>query len=253
MSGAADRQGGDGPILRIRGLVKRFGDNEVLSGIDLDINRGEVVCVIGPSGSGKSTLLRCVNLLETPDGGEILFNGQDVLSIPSSLLHARIGMVFQQFNLFSNMTALQNCVAGQMKVLKRSRQESVEKAMRHLQSVGMAPYRDARPAQLSGGQKQRAAIARALCMDPDVLLFDEPTSALDPEMVDEVLSVIRQLKDGGLTMAIVTHEMAFARDAADRVVFMDAGQVVEVASAKEMFANPQNARTRAFLARTMRG
>ncbi len=240
-------------IIRAEGIVKKFGDNVVLRGIDLCINKGEAVCVIGPSGSGKSTLLRCLNLLERPDGGTITLRGQDVTTLPESQLHARVGMVFQQFNLFANMTALQNCVAGQMKVLKRSRQESVANAMCHLQSVGMAPYRDARPAQLSGGQKQRAAIARALCMDPEVLLFDEPTSALDPEMVDEVLAVMRQLREGGLTMAIVTHEMAFARDAADRVVFMDAGQVVEESGAREIFANPQNARTRAFLARTMRG
>jgi putative lysine transport system ATP-binding protein len=240
-------------ILRVNGLVKRFGSNEVLSGINFSIRKGEVVCLIGPSGSGKSTVLRCINLLETPDGGEILFKGQDTTKMPGALLHARIGMVFQQFNLFSNMTALNNCVAGQTKVLKRSRAESVEKAKFYLERVGMLPFRDARPAQLSGGQKQRAAIARALCMDPEVLLFDEPTSALDPEMVDEVLTVIRALKDGGLTMIIVTHEMAFARDAADRVVFMDAGKLVESGEPQQFFTDPQNPRTRAFLARTMRG
>ena len=240
-------------ILRVSGLIKRFGSNEVLSGIDLSVGKGEVICLIGPSGSGKSTVLRCINLLETPDGGEILFKGQDTTKMPGALLHARIGMVFQQFNLFSNMTALNNCVAGQTKVLKRSRAESVEKAKFYLERVGMLPFRDARPAQLSGGQKQRAAIARALCMDPEVLLFDEPTSALDPEMVDEVLTVIRALKDGGLTMIIVTHEMAFARDAADRVVFMDAGKLVESGEPQQFFTNPQNPRTRAFLARTMRG
>jgi putative lysine transport system ATP-binding protein len=240
-------------ILRVSGLIKRFGSNEVLSGIDLSVGKGEVICLIGPSGSGKSTVLRCINLLETPDGGEILFKGQDTTKMPGALLHARIGMVFQQFNLFSNMTALNNCVAGQTKVLKRSRAESVEKAKFYLERVGMLPFRDARPAQLSGGQKQRAAIARALCMDPEVLLFDEPTSALDPEMVDEVLTVIRALKDGGLTMIIVTHEMAFARDAADRVVFMDAGKLVESGEPQQFFTDPQNPRTRAFLARTMRG
>ena len=240
-------------IIRVEGLVKRFGGNEVISGISLSVAAGEVVCVIGPSGSGKSTLLRCINLLETPDGGRILFKGQDVTRLPASLLHARVGMVFQQFNLFNNMTALQNCVSGQMRVLKRTREESVEKAMHYLERVGMLPFRDARPAQLSGGQKQRAAIARALCMDPEVLLFDEPTSALDPEMVDEVLSVIRTLKDGGLTMLIVTHEMAFARDAAGRVVFMDAGKVVEDAPPARLFTAPENPRTKAFLARTMRG
>ena len=240
-------------ILRVSGLIKRFGSNEVLSGIDLSVGKGEVICLIGPSGSGKSTVLRCINLLETPDGGEILFKGQDTTKMPGALLHARIGMVFQQFNLFSNMTALNNCIAGQTKVLKRSRAESVEKAKFYLERVGMLPFRDARPAQLSGGQKQRAAIARALCMDPEVLLFDEPTSALDPEMVDEVLTVIRALKDGGLTMIIVTHEMAFARDAADRVVFMDAGKLVESGEPQQFFTDPQNPRTRAFLARTMRG
>ncbi len=240
-------------ILRVEGLTKRFGANEVLGGIDLVVQTGEVVCVIGPSGSGKSTFLRCINLLEMPTGGRILFHGQDVTQLPGSVLHAKVGMVFQQFNLFNNMTALQNCVAGQVRVLKRSRAQSVEKAMFYLERVGMLPFRDARPAQLSGGQKQRAAIARALCMDPEVLLFDEPTSALDPEMVDEVLSVIRTLKDGGLTMLIVTHEMAFARDAADRVVFMDAGRVVEDAPPQKLFTAPENPRTQAFLARTMRG
>ena len=240
-------------ILRAEGLTKRFGGNEVLGGIDLAVQTGEVVCVIGPSGSGKSTFLRCINLLETPTGGRVLFHGQDVTQLPASVLHAKVGMVFQQFNLFNNMTALQNCVAGQVRVLRRSRAQSVEKAMFYLERVGMLPFRDARPAQLSGGQKQRAAIARALCMDPEVLLFDEPTSALDPEMVDEVLSVIRTLKDGGLTMLIVTHEMAFARDAADRVVFMDAGRVVEDAPPQKLFTAPENPRTQAFLARTMRG
>ena len=240
-------------ILRAEGLTKRFGGNEVLGGIDLAVQTGEVVCVIGPSGSGKSTFLRCINLLEMPTGGRVLFHGQDVTQLPASVLHAKVGMVFQQFNLFNNMTALQNCVAGQVRVLRRSRAQSVEKAMFYLERVGMLPFRDARPAQLSGGQKQRAAIARALCMDPEVLLFDEPTSALDPEMVDEVLSVIRTLKDGGLTMLIVTHEMAFARDAADRVVFMDAGRVVEDAPPQKLFTAPENPRTQAFLARTMRG
>ncbi len=238
-------------MLEIRNLSKKFGANTVLQGIGLDIPAGQVVCLIGPSGSGKSTLLRCINLLETPDGGSILLQGQDVTRLPAGILHARIGMVFQQFNLFNNLSALENCVLGQMKVLKRSRGQSEEKAKAYLERVGMLPYRDARPDQLSGGQKQRAAIARALCMDPDVLLFDEPTSALDPEMVDEVLSVIRTLK-GGLTMLIVTHEMTFARDAADRVVFMDAGQLVEDAPPDLLFIRPGNPRTRAFLARSLR-
>lgn len=239
-------------IIRIEGLTKRFGTHEVLSGISLSVERGEVVCVIGPSGSGKSTLLRCVNLLERPDGGTILFDGKDVTMLPASRVRATIGMVFQQFNLFSNMTVLQNCMAGQMKVLRRSRKESEDKARFYLEQVGMLPFRDARPAQISGGQKQRAAIARALCMDPKALLFDEPTSALDPEMVDEVLGVIRGLK-GSLTMMIVTHEMAFAYDAADRVVFMDEGRIVEQGAPHQLFLSPESYRTRAFLKRTMRG
>ncbi len=239
-------------IITMQGLTKRFGSHEVLSGISLSVSRGEAVCVIGPSGSGKSTLLRCINLLEQPDGGSILFEGQDITAMPAARLRASIGMVFQQFNLFSNMTVLQNCMAGQMKVLHRSRNESEAKAHSYLERVGMLPFRDARPSQISGGQKQRAAIARALCMDPKVLLFDEPTSALDPEMVDEVLGVIRGLK-GSLTMMIVTHEMAFAYDAADRVVFMDEGKVVEEAPPRELFLNPKSDRTRAFLKRTMRG
>ncbi|MDI9520413.1 MAG: amino acid ABC transporter ATP-binding protein [Bacillota bacterium] len=241
------------PILEVKNLVKRFGANQVLWGIDMQVQAGQAVCVIGPSGSGKSTFLRCINLLEMPDEGQILFHDKDILDLPPSLLHAKIGMVFQQFNLFNNLTALQNCIIGQRKVLKRSEDESTKKAMFYLEKVGMLPYRDARPSQLSGGQKQRVAIARALCMDPEILLFDEPTSALDPEMVDEVLSVIRTLKDGGLTMLIVTHEMAFARDAADRVVFMDVGRIVEDDDPKTLFTAPKNPRTQAFLARTMRG
>ena len=240
-------------MITVKHLVKKFGDTTVLRDINAEISKGEIISIIGPSGTGKSTFLRCINLLEMPDGGQILFKGQDVSGLPPSVLHARIGMVFQQFNLFSNMTALHNCMTGQINVLRRTRAESMEKAMFYLEKVGMLPYRDARPNQLSGGQKQRVAIARALCMDPEVLLFDEPTSALDPEMVDEVLSVIRTLKDGGLTMLIVTHEMAFARDAADRVVFMDAGKVVEDADPRTLFSAPKNPRTQAFLARTMRG
>ena len=252
MSAPGQAQPGE-PILRVEGLGKRFGRNSVLEGISLTVDKGRAVCIIGPSGSGKSTFLRCINLLETPDSGHIDFHGQDVTSMPLSHLRAQVGMVFQQFNLFNNLSALQNCVIGQTRVLRRSRAESVDKAMFYLEKVGMLPYRDARPAQLSGGQKQRAAIARALCMDPEVLLFDEPTSALDPEMVDEVLNVIRALKGGGLTLLIVTHEMAFARDAADRVIFMDAGKVVEDADPQTLFTAPKNPRTQAFLARTMRG
>ena len=240
-------------ILQIQNLVKQFGQNTVLHGINLEIEKGQVACLIGPSGSGKSTLLRCINLLEMPNGGQVLFHGQDVTTLPTGLLHAKIGMVFQQFNLFSNLSAQENCVLGQMKVLKRSRDDSVERARHYLDRVGMLPFRDARPDQLSGGQKQRVAIARALSMDPEVLLFDEPTSALDPEMVDEVLTVINTLKGGGLTMLIVTHEMGFARDAADRVVFMDAGQLVEDAPPQILFTAPENPRTKAFVARSLRG
>jgi putative lysine transport system ATP-binding protein len=239
-------------ILRIEGLTKRFGENDVLKGISLGVEKGEAVCIIGPSGSGKSTLLRCVNLLEEPSGGHIYFHDTDVYDMPPARLHAKVGMVFQQFNLFNNMTVLENCMAGQRKVLGRGKEEAREKALGYLEKVGMLPFRDARPEQISGGQKQRAAIARALCMEPEVLLFDEPTSALDPEMVDEVLSVMRSLK-GSLTMMIVTHEMAFAADAADRVVFMDDGLVVEDAPPRELFSAPKNARTQAFLARTLRG
>ena len=240
------------PIISIENVSKLFGSHEVLRGITMSVEKGEVVCIIGPSGSGKSTLLRCVNLLERPTGGRILFSSQDTREIPLAKLHARIGMVFQQFNLFSNLTVLQNCVVGQRKVLGRSQKEAEDKAAFFLERVNMLPFRDARPQQISGGQKQRAAIARALCMEPEVLLFDEPTSALDPEMVDEVLSVIASLK-GALTMMIVTHEMAFAGDAADRVVFMDDGLLVEDAPPKQLFRAPQNQRTQAFLARTMRG
>ena len=240
-------------IVRIQGLHKRFGDHEVLRGIDLQVSRGEVLCIIGPSGSGKSTLLRCINLLERPTAGQILLEDQDVTRLPQGPFHARVGMVFQQFNLFENLSALDNCIVGQRKVLKRSRQESEQKALHYLQRVGMAPYRAARPAQLSGGQKQRVAIARALCMDPKVLLFDEPTSALDPEMVGEVLEVMKQLKTGGLTMIIVTHEMAFARDAADRVIFMDEGLIVEDGPPSTLFTKPRQERTAAFLKRSIRG
>ena len=240
-------------ILRAEGVKKNFGSQKVLRGIDFAVDEGEAVCLIGPSGSGKSTLLRCVNMLERPTEGRVLFRGEDVSALPPARLHSKIGMVFQQFNLFSNMTAFQNCVAGQRKVLRRSQKEAEEKATYYLEQVGMLPYRDARPAQLSGGQKQRVGIARALCMDPDVLLFDEPTSALDPEMVDEVLRVMANLKHEGLTMLIVTHEMAFARDAADRVIFMDEGLIVEDGKPQEIFGAPKHERTAAFLKRSMRG
>ncbi len=239
-------------IIRAEGIKKSFGSQQVLRGIDFSVDQGEAVCLIGPSGSGKSTLLRCINLLERPTEGRVLFRGDDISSLPAALLHSKVGMVFQQFNLFSNMTAFQNCVAGQRKALRRSQKESEQKAAYYLEQVGMLPYRDARPAQLSGGQKQRVGIARALCMDPDVLLFDEPTSALDPEMVDEVLRVMADLKKGGLTMLIVTHEMAFARDAADRVIFMDDGMIVEDGKPKDIFEAPRHERTAAFLKRSLR-
>ena len=239
-------------IIRAEGIKKSFGSQQVLRGIDFSVDQGEAVCLIGPSGSGKSTLLRCINMLERPTEGRVLFRGDDISSLPAALLHSKVGMVFQQFNLFSNMTAFQNCVAGQRKALRRSQKESEGKAAYYLEQVGMLPYRDARPAQLSGGQKQRVGIARALCMDPDVLLFDEPTSALDPEMVDEVLRVMANLKKGGLTMLIVTHEMAFARDAADRVIFMDEGLIVEDGKPKDIFEAPRQERTAAFLKRSLR-
>lgn len=239
-------------IIQVKALKKNFGSQQVLRGIDFSVEQGEAVCLIGPSGSGKSTLLRCINLLERPSAGRILFRNADVTQIPPAQLHAKVGMVFQQFNLFNNMTAFQNCVAGQRKVLRRGQKEAEEKASYYLERVGMLPYRDARPAQLSGGQKQRVGIARALCMDPDVLLFDEPTSALDPEMVDEVLHVMAGLKKAGLTMLIVTHEMAFARDAADRVIFMDEGLLVEDGKPKDIFESPRHERTAAFLKRSSR-
>ena len=213
------------------------------------VGKGEVACIIGSSGSGKSTLLRCINLLETPDAGEILFHGKNVLSGDVSLgnYHARVGMVFQQFNLFNNMTVLKNCMVGQMKVLKRPAEESRENALKYLQRVGMEPFINAKPRQLSGGQKQRVAIARALAMDPEVLLFDEPTSALDPEMVGEVLAVMQSLAESGLTMLVVTHEMGFARNVASKVVFMDEGVIAAQGTPQQVLDEPENPRLRAFL------
>ena len=238
-------------VIEVRGIKKAFGDHEVLRGVDFAANKGEVTCIIGSSGSGKSTLLRCINLLETPDEGQILYHGEDILSgaVNMPRYHAKVGMVFQQFNLFGNMDVLNNCVTGQMKVLHRTREESVENAMKYLEKVGMAAYINAKPRQLSGGQKQRVAIARALAMDPEVILFDEPTSALDPEMVGEVLDVMRRLAETGLTMIVVTHEMGFARDVSSRVLFMDEGVVAEDAAPEEIFQHPKQARTREFLAR----
>ena len=227
-------------IIEIKNLQKSFGEHDVLKGIDLNVRRGEVVSIIGASGSGKSTMLRCLNLLETPSSGAILYMGESILDKKFDIAkyRAKVGMVFQQFNLFNNMSVLENCVLGQMKVLKRGRE-------------GMGAFIKARPAQLSGGQKQRVAIARALAMNPDVLLFDEPTSALDPEMVGEVLSVMKTLAKTGLTMLVVTHEMQFAKDVSTRVIFMDKGVVAEDASPDVIFDNPRNPRTREFLYRVL--
>jgi len=240
-------------ILEIRHLKKTFGKNEVLKDIDFTVHKGEVVCIIGASGSGKSTLLRCVNLLERPTSGEILYHGRNILERGLNLAdyRAKMGMVFQQFNLFGNLTVLGNCVVGQRKVLKRDKKQACDIATRYLESVGMAQYIDAKPHQISGGQKQRVAIARALSMEPEALLFDEPTSALDPEMVGEVLKVMKDLARSGLTMLVVTHEMAFAREVANRVVFMDEGVIVEDAAPEVIFNNPAQERTRTFLRRVL--
>ena len=239
------------PILEIKHLSKSFGRNEVLKDIDFTVSQGDVTSIIGPSGSGKSTLLRCINLLETPTGGQILHHGTDITArgVSVTAYRAKVGMVFQSFNLFENMTVLQNCMAGQVKVLKKSKEAARESALSYLDKVGMAPYINAKPRQLSGGQKQRVAIARALAMEPEVLLFDEPTSALDPEMVGEVLAVMKTLAQEGMTMLVVTHEMAFARDVSSRVVFMSDGVICEAGEPKALFANPQHQRTVEFLAR----
>lgn len=238
-------------VIELSHLQKQFGDHIVLRDINLSVDKGEVLSIIGASGSGKSTMLRCINLLETPTSGKILYLGKDITSDDFSLSHyrAKVGMVFQSFNLFNNMTALNNCVTGQVSVLKRSRKEAEEIAMKYLKKVGMEPYINAKPAQLSGGQKQRVAIARALAMEPEVLLFDEPTSALDPQMVGEVLDVMRNLATEGLTMMVVTHEMAFARDVSTNVVFMADGLICEEGKPKDIFENPQNQKTIDFLSR----
>ena len=240
-------------IIEIKNLQKSFGEHDVLKGIDLNVRRGEVVSIIGASGSGKSTMLRCLNLLETPSSGDIMYMGESILDKKFDIAkyRAKVGMVFQQFNLFNNMSVLENCVLGQMKVLKRGREEAEKTASEYLNRVGMGAFIKARPAQLSGGQKQRVAIARALAMNPDVLLFDEPTSALDPEMVGEVLSVMKTLAKTGLTMLVVTHEMQFAKDVSTRVIFMDKGVVAEDASPDVIFDNPRNPRTREFLYRVL--
>ncbi|MQA62028.1 MAG: ATP-binding cassette domain-containing protein [Actinophytocola sp.] len=240
-------------VIEITGLTKSFGQLEVLRGIDLTVTRGQVVCVIGPSGSGKSTLLRCVNLLEEPNSGSVVVNGVE-LNDPDADIDAartRIGMVFQSFNLFAHQNVLNNLTLAQRKVLKRDRAKAQEVALANLERVGLSEKVNAMPGELSGGQQQRAAIARALSMDPDVMLFDEPTSALDPELVGEVLSVMRQLATEGMTMLVVTHEMQFAREVADTVLFMDAGVVVEQGPATQVIGNPRQERTKSFLHRVL--
>ena len=239
-------------IITIKGLKKSFGENTVLENINFSVKPGDVTCIIGSSGSGKSTMLRCINLLEEPTGGEIIYRGQNILetkNIPA--YRAKVEMVFQSFNLFENMTVLKNCMIGQMKVLKTDKETAKKEAMLYLEKVGMAPYINAKPRQLSGGQKQRVAIARALAMKPDVILFDEPTSALDPQMVGEVLEVIKNIAKEGLTMIIVTHEMAFAKDVSNHVVFMSDGVICEEGTPEEIFTTPKQPETKAFLSRFM--
>ena len=238
-------------ILQVNHLSKSFGSHEVLRDIDFTVNKGDVTSIIGASGSGKSTLLRCINLLEIPTSGEILYHGKNVVAkgVNAPAYRSHVGMVFQSFNLFNNMTVLDNCIAGQVKVLKKNKEEARVHAMEYLEKVGMAPYINAKPRQLSGGQKQRVAIARALAMDPEVLLFDEPTSALDPEMVGEVLTVMRGLAAEGMTMLVVTHEMAFARDVSNHVVYMNSGVICEEGAPQEVFGNPRKQETQDFLSR----
>ncbi|MEU4016872.1 amino acid ABC transporter ATP-binding protein [Microbacterium sp. NPDC028030] len=241
------------PAIDVRGLVKSFGDNEVLKGIDLTVTKGEVVCVIGPSGSGKSTLLRSVNLLEEPTGGTVLIEGIDITDpdVDIDRVRTRIGMVFQSFNLFPHLDVLGNLTIAQQRVKKRSKKEAEQIAHAMLARVGLAEKADAYPGHLSGGQQQRVAIARALCMNPDMMLFDEPTSALDPELVGEVLQVMRSLADEGMTMLVVTHEMGFAREVGSRLIFMDGGNIVEEGDPREVLGNPQHQRTKDFLSRVL--
>lgn len=236
-------------VVRIEGLQKAFGDNVVLRNIDLEVHRGEVVVVLGPSGSGKSTMLRCVNLLETPTSGKIIFEDEEITAkgVDINKVRARLGMVFQSFNLFPHLTAKKNVMLAQQKVLKRSKEEAEKIAIERLTEVGLAERVDYKPSQLSGGQQQRVAIARALAMDPHVMLFDEATSALDPELVRDVLSVMKNLAAEGMTMIVVTHEMGFARDVADRVIFMDGGVIVEEGTPDEVFSHPKSDRTKDFL------
>ena len=240
-------------VIALNHLEKSFGDHAVLKDINLSVKKGEVISVIGSSGSGKSTMLRCINLLETPTGGEILYEGMNIRDNSMKLtdFRAKVAMVFQQFNLFNNMTALDNCVKPQMIVLKRTKEEATKIALEFIDKVGMSAYINAKPAQLSGGQKQRIAIARALSMNPDVILFDEPTSALDPEMVGEVLEVMQSLAKSGYTMIVVTHEMGFAREVSDRVIFMDGGYIVEEGTPDEIFTTPKQERTKQFLSKVL--
>ncbi len=238
-------------ILKVSHLKKHFGKNEVLHDISFEVGQGDVISIIGSSGSGKSTMLRCINLLETPTGGNIYFHGKDISDggIKTTEYRAKVTMVFQSFNLFNNMTVLENCTVGTRKVLGLSKDAAEERAVKYLSKVGMNEYVNAKPRQLSGGQKQRVAIARALCMEPEVILFDEPTSALDPEMVGEVLEVMKSLASEGLTMLVVTHEMGFARDVSSRVIFMDKGYIEEEGSPEEIFGAPKSQRTKEFLSR----
>lgn len=240
-------------IIELKHLSKAFGANVVLKDINATVEKGDVTCIIGASGSGKSTMLRCINLLETPTSGDILYRQKSIINekISANEYRTHVGMCFQSFNLFNNMTVLKNCMIGQMKVLKRSKEEAYDNAIKYLEKVGMAPYINARPDQISGGQKQRVAIARALAMDPEALLFDEPTSALDPEMVGEVLSVMKDLAKEGMTMVVVTHEMGFARDVANKVLFMEKGVIAEEGTPEQIFTSPKNERTKEFLSRIL--
>ncbi|CAM3452805.1 amino acid ABC transporter ATP-binding protein [Pseudostreptobacillus hongkongensis] len=241
-------------IINIYNLKKSFGNREILKGVSFNVDESEVVSIIGSSGSGKSTLLRCINMLEEFDSGEIYYHNKDILhkEISVNEYRSKVGMVFQQFNLFDNLNVLDNCILAPMNVLGISKEEARERAIKNLEKVGMDKYINAKPKQLSGGQKQRVAIARALCMNPEVLLFDEPTSALDPEMVGEVLKVMKELANEGLTMIIVTHEMEFAKEVSDRIVFMDQGIIEEEGTSEEIFTSPKSLRTREFLSRVLK-
>lgn len=240
-------------MLKVKNLCKTFDDTEALKNVSVDINKGDVMCIIGPSGSGKSTLLRCLNLLEKPDGGQVIFEGDDLMSkkVDLNLHRQKMGMVFQQFNLFPHMTIMENLTCAPMMLKNVSREDAEKKGMELLERVGLADRADSYPNQLSGGQKQRIAIVRALCMEPDVMLFDEPTSALDPEMVGEVLDVMKELALGGMTMVVVTHEMGFAREVSSRVLFMDNGTVVEEGTPEEIFTAPKSERLQSFLAKVL--